>query len=72
MAPRTKRVDICSVLMLLPLYHPLRFAEDAAEVDTISGGRLHLGLGIGYRWEEFEGFGVPRERSGKVMDESWR
>lgn len=69
MAARTKRVDICSYLILLPLYHPLRFAEDAAMVDVMSGGRLHLGLGVGYRWQEFEGFGVPRDQSGEVMDE---
>ena len=70
MAARTKTIEICSYVMLLPLYHPLRFAEDAAEVDIISGGRLVLGLGLGYRHDEFEGFGVPREHSGKIMDEA--
>ena len=38
MAARTERVDIASYLILLPFYQPLRFAEDAAMVDVLSGG----------------------------------
>src|SRR5207248_48543 len=36
----------------------------------ISNGRLILGLGLGYREEEFRGFGVPADRMGEVMDEA--
>src|SRR6202022_2745165 len=65
LASRTKRVTIGTYVLLAPFMHPLKLAEDAAVVDVISGGRLRLGLGQGYRAEEFDGFGVPRnERLG--------
>ena len=44
---------------LAPLYgHPLRLAEDLSVVDNISGGRIEIGLGQGYRPAEFESFGL--------------
>src|SRR5260370_42699848 len=68
-AARTTRVTIGTYVLLAPFYHPLKLAEDAAFVDVLSGGRLRLGIGLGYRAEEFEGFGVPRaERLGRTPD----
>src|SRR5207245_1137087 len=60
-AARTKRVKLGSYVLLLPMQNPIRLAEDAATVDIISGGRLFLGMGLGYRREEFVGFGLPPE-----------
>ena len=68
-AARTTRVTIGTFVLLAPFYHPLKLAEDAAFVDVVSGGRLRLGIGQGYRDEEFEGFGVPREqRLGRTLE----
>lgn len=69
-AGRTSRIRIGQAIVLLPLYgHPLRLAEDAAVLDVLSGGRLELGIGMGYRAEEFAGFGLELRSRRRRMDE---
>ncbi len=68
-AARTTRIRIGTSVLLLPLHHAVRVAEDAAAIDILSNGRFDLGVGIGYRPQEFSGFGLtPKSRAGR-MDE---
>jgi alkanesulfonate monooxygenase SsuD/methylene tetrahydromethanopterin reductase-like flavin-dependent oxidoreductase (luciferase family) len=66
---RTRKIRIGTFVLLLPLHNALRVAEDAATVDIISNGRLDLGLGQGYRVDEFTGFGIPRKERGSRLEE---
>lgn len=68
-ARRTQRITILPLALLLPLRDPLRVAEEIAVIDQLSGGRLALGFGYGYRSEEFEGFEVDRRRRGSRFSE---
>ena len=67
---RTKRIRISSGVLLMPFHKPVRLAEDVAVVDAISGGRLELGVGTGFKLEEFEGFGLPFKQRGARTNES--
>ena len=69
-AGRTSRVRLGTGVLLLPLYHPLAVAEEAAMVDVISRGRLILGIGAGYAPEEFAAFGVSMKERGSRLDEA--
>ena len=68
-AARTTRATIGTYVLLAPFYHPLRLAEDTAFIDVVSNGRLRLGIGLGYRDEEFDGFQISRqERLGRTLE----
>jgi alkanesulfonate monooxygenase SsuD/methylene tetrahydromethanopterin reductase-like flavin-dependent oxidoreductase (luciferase family) len=71
-AARTSRVRIGTAIMIAPLHHPVEIAEQAAIVDILSGGRLDLGLGAGYRVPEFELYGASMERRYAATDECTR
>jgi len=71
-AARTERVRIGTAIVIAPLHHPAEIAEQAAMVDLVSGGRLDLGLGAGYRVPEYELFGRSIERKYGQTDDSVR
>jgi probable F420-dependent oxidoreductase len=68
-ASNTSRIQLGTDVVVLPFYHPVRIAEDAAMVDVMSGGRLTLGVAIGYRPAEFAAFGVSLDRRGARFEE---
>ena len=69
LAARTERIRVGTGVLLLPLYDPLHVAEHGAVLDVISDGRLILGLGQGYRKEEFDAFGVAlKERPSRLEE----
>lgn len=72
LAQATKRIRIGSAVLLLPLWNPLHVAEAAATLDVMSGGRLILGLGQGYRAEEFGAFQVSLHERGARLVEGTR
>lgn len=67
-AARTSRVRLGTGILVAPLRKTAQLAEEAAVVDIISGGRLDLGLGAGYRVPEFELFGADFAARYKNLD----
>jgi alkanesulfonate monooxygenase SsuD/methylene tetrahydromethanopterin reductase-like flavin-dependent oxidoreductase (luciferase family) len=65
----TKRMLIRMSVVLLPLYHPVRLAEDLAVLDLVSNGRLRLTVGAGYRAEEYEQFDLNIKRRPSLMEQ---
>tara|TARA_R110002110_G_scaffold205066_1_gene416629 strand:- start:18760 stop:19761 length:1002 start_codon:yes stop_codon:yes gene_type:complete len=66
---RTKAMQLGTNLMLLPLHDPVRVAEDAATLSLTTGGRFDLGVGIGYRQQEFDQFGRKLSHRPSLIEE---
>jgi alkanesulfonate monooxygenase SsuD/methylene tetrahydromethanopterin reductase-like flavin-dependent oxidoreductase (luciferase family) len=68
LAARTERL-LLNLTVILPFYDRVRLAEDLSVLDIISGGRISVTFGIGYRPEEYRHFGLNIRRSGRLADE---
>jgi probable F420-dependent oxidoreductase len=62
LAAHTQRIRLGTGICLVPQRHPVYAAKQVADVDFLSGGRVDLGVGIGWLREEFEALGIPWER----------
>jgi probable F420-dependent oxidoreductase len=66
----TKKIRLGTIVIILPLRHPLYIAKETATLDVLSGGRAMLGIGSGWLKEEFEALGLDFHVRGKRTDES--
>lgn len=69
-ASRTERLRLGTGIYLAALHHPATVAEQAATLDQVSGGRAVLGVAVGYRPYEYEGFGLDFTTRGRRLEES--
>jgi probable F420-dependent oxidoreductase len=63
----TLRLGTC--ILILPQRNPVVLAKELATLDHLSGGRVELGIGVGWLAEEFDALGVPWQRRGARTDE---
>lgn len=68
-AAATSRIRLATGILILPQHNPVVAAKQIATLDHMSGGRMLLGVGVGWLKEEFEAIGVPFERRGRRTDE---
>lgn len=69
MAANTSSVRLGTAMCLVPQRNPVYTAKEVASLDWLSGGRIDLGVGVGWLREEFEALGVPWPRRGRRTDE---
>jgi len=69
-AGRTQRIQLGSMVVVLPWHQPVRVAEQVVMLDHLSNGRLIFGIGRGLGRVEFEGFGVNQEDSRAMFIEA--
>lgn len=68
-AAATTTIRLGTGILIVPQRNPVVTAKAVATLDHLSGGRVDLGVGVGWLREEFEALGVPFERRGKRLDE---
>jgi alkanesulfonate monooxygenase SsuD/methylene tetrahydromethanopterin reductase-like flavin-dependent oxidoreductase (luciferase family) len=65
----TRRIRLGTTVLIVPYRHPLLIARMAANLNDLSGGRLVLGVGVGWARQEFDALGVPFGERGRLIDE---
>jgi probable F420-dependent oxidoreductase len=68
-AARTTQLRLGTGILVLPEHHPLQLAKRVATIDRLSGGRMFLGVGVGWMREELEAVGVDPDTRGARTDE---
>jgi probable F420-dependent oxidoreductase len=71
-AAATTRIRLGTSVLIMPFYTPVVLAKQLATLDVLSGGRLNVGLGIGWSEDEYEAVGVPFKQRGRRGDEFLR
>jgi probable F420-dependent oxidoreductase len=66
----TERIGLGTSIVLAPLHNPIHLAKEVATLQELSGGRVTLGLGLGWHKDEFEFMGIPFDRRGRRADEA--
>jgi len=69
LAGQTTRIRLGTGILVLPEHHPLQLAKRSATIDRLSGGRLFLGVGVGWMREEVEALGIDADERGSRTDE---
>ena len=64
----TENVRLGTNILLAALRRPMVLAKSAATIDVLSGGRLDLGVGVGWQQEEYEAAGLEFKRRGRLLD----
>ena len=70
LAALTSRIGLATGVLILPYRPPLPTAKWLATVQELSGGRLKLGVGVGWMAAEFRALGVDRSQRGRLTDET--
>ncbi|HWL44629.1 MAG TPA: LLM class F420-dependent oxidoreductase [Ilumatobacter sp.] len=69
-AAATERIRLATGILILPQRNPLVLAKELATLDDLSGGRVELGIGVGWLEEEFDALGVPFRERGRRTDDA--
>ncbi len=71
-AAMTERIGVGTSIVLVPLHHPIRLAKEVATLQELTGGRVRLGVGVGWHEDEFRFMGYEFRGRGRRADEALR